>query len=280
MAEFFQNVWSLLTTENENLIRFLSLFFVFIEITVATLLITTILKIKYTKKQILLFIIPFACFSIVTGLFLPGYSSFINIILLPILIKLVFKVTIIKAIIAQIITYLIFIVTGTTVLNIYTIFIDLPSQSIVKIPLYKITISIIQYLLAYLLYYYAKKNDINITLLDNMNKKSNIILLMNFTIGTLAIGLQAFLITSFNDSIPYIISIASLAILIVYFFANLYSLSRTTKLEKTEQDLEEEKAYNKTITVMYDNIRAFRHDFNNIVQAIGRLYCHRRYQRS
>ena len=46
MAEFFQNVWSLLTTENENLIRFLSLFFVFIEITVATLLITTILKIK------------------------------------------------------------------------------------------------------------------------------------------------------------------------------------------------------------------------------------------
>ncbi len=280
MTEFFQNVWSLLTTENENLIRFLSLFFVFIEITVATLLITTILKIKYTKKQILLFIIPFACFSIVTGLFLPGYSSFINIILLPILIKLVFKVTIIKAIIAQIITYLIFIVTGTTVLNIYTIFIDLPSQSIVKIPLYKITISIIQYLLAYLLYYYAKKNDINITLLDNMNKKSNIILLMNFTIGTLAIGLQAFLITSFNDSIPYIISIASLAILIVYFFANLYSLSRTTKLEKTEQDLEEEKAYNKTITVMYDNIRAFRHDFNNIVQAIGRFYCHRRYQRS
>ena len=280
MSEFFQNVWSLLTTENENLIRFLSLFFVFIEITVATLLITTILKIKYTKKQILLFIIPFACFSIVTGLFLPGYSSFINIILLPILIKLVFKVTIIKAIIAQIITYLIFIVTGMTVLNIYTIFIDLPSQSIVKIPLYKITISIIQYLLAYLLYYYAKKNDINITLLDNMNKKSNIILLMNFTIGTLAIGLQAFLITSFNDSIPYIISIASLAILIVYFFANLYSLSRTTKLEKTEQDLEEEKAYNKTITVMYDNIRAFRHDFNNIVQAIGRFYCHRRYQRS
>ena len=134
--------------------------------------------------------------------------------------------------------------------------------------------------MAYLLYYYAKKNDINITLLDNMNKKSNIILLMNFTIGTLAIGLQAFLITSFNDSIPYIISIASLAILIVYFFANLYSLSRTTKLEKTEQDLEEEKAYNKTITVMYDNIRAFRHDFNNIVQAIGRFYCHRRYQRS
>ena len=61
---------------------------------------------------------------------------------------------------------------------------------------------------------------------------------------------------------------------------NLYSLTRTTKLEQTERDLENEKAYNKTITVMYDNIRAFRHDFNNIVQAIGRFYCHRRYQRS
>jgi two-component system sensor histidine kinase AgrC len=33
--------------------------------------------------------------------------------------------------------------------------------------------------------------------------------------------------------------------------------------------LEEEKLYNKTLTILYDNIRGFKHDFNNIVQAIG-----------
>ena len=113
-----------------------------------------------------------------------------------------------------------------------------------------------------------------------MNKKTNAILLFNFLIGVVAIGIQAFIITEYNDYIPLGINIASLIILIAYFGMNLYNLSRTTKLEQTEQDLENEKAYNKTITVMYDNIRAFRHDFNNIVQAIGRFYCHRRYQRS
>lgn len=44
---------------------------------------------------------------------------------------------------------------------------------------------------------------------------------------------------------------------------------RTNKLEITKQNLEEEKLYNKTLTILHDNIRGFKHDFNNIVQAIG-----------
>ena len=49
----------------------------------------------------------------------------------------------------------------------------------------------------------------------------------------------------------------------------MYSLIRTTNLEKTSEDLENEKLYNKTLTILHDNIRGFKHDFNNIVQAIG-----------
>ncbi len=49
----------------------------------------------------------------------------------------------------------------------------------------------------------------------------------------------------------------------------MYSLFRTNKLEITTQDLENERLYNKTITILYDNIRSFKHNFNNIVQALG-----------
>ena len=40
-------------------------------------------------------------------------------------------------------------------------------------------------------------------------------------------------------------------------------------MEQTSKDLETEKLYNKTLTLLHDNIRCFKHDFNNIVQSIG-----------
>ena len=49
----------------------------------------------------------------------------------------------------------------------------------------------------------------------------------------------------------------------------MFSLIRTQKLEQTSQDLETEKLYNKTLSHLHDNIRCFKHDFNNIVQALG-----------
>lgn len=63
--------------------------------------------------------------------------------------------------------------------------------------------------------------------------------------------------------------ISSLFALLLYFFISIYSLFRTNKLEITTEDLEEERLYNKTLTILYDNIRVFKHDFNNIVQSIG-----------
>ena len=49
----------------------------------------------------------------------------------------------------------------------------------------------------------------------------------------------------------------------------MFALSRTLKLEQAELDLEEQKLYNKTLNILYDNVRGFKHDFGNIMQAIG-----------
>ena len=58
-------------------------------------------------------------------------------------------------------------------------------------------------------------------------------------------------------------------VLLLYFAISMFSLIRTNKLEITTQSLEEQKLYNKTLSTLHDNIRGFKHDFNNIVQAIG-----------
>ena len=57
--------------------------------------------------------------------------------------------------------------------------------------------------------------------------------------------------------------------LVTYFLISLYSLIRTNKLEQTSKDLETEKIYNQTLTLLHDNIRCFKHDFDNIVQILG-----------
>lgn len=87
--------------------------------------------------------------------------------------------------------------------------------------------------------------------------------------GILAIALQCFIEFFYVEYIPLYLILASLIVLLIYFFISLYSLYRTLKLESTTQDLEAEKLYNQSLTILYDKIRGYKHDFNNIVQGLG-----------
>ena len=102
-----------------------------------------------------------------------------------------------------------------------------------------------------------------------MKKRITFLLVLNFVIGTIAIGTEYYLLFKYIDLIPNALVFFSLFVLSLYFGISLYSLLRTNKLEITAQSLEDQKMYNKTLNTLYDNIRGFKHDFNNIVQAIG-----------
>jgi len=101
---------------------------------------------------------------------------------------------------------------------------------------------------------------------NELKKKTNIILIFYFILTLLIIFFQAYLSTIYTSILPTLI----LGILLIaYFCFTFYSISRTNKLEAVTQELEEAKLYNKTLSELCDNIRGVKHDFNNIVQAIG-----------
>lgn len=50
---------------------------------------------------------------------------------------------------------------------------------------------------------------------------------------------------------------------------NFLTITRAEKIDKLKRDLEESKKYNKTLSNLNDNIRGFKHDFINILTAIG-----------
>ena len=74
-----------------------------------------------------------------------------------------------------------------------------------------------------------------------------------------------------------IIGLLSFIILISYFAISIYSLTNMAKLEVATQELESAEAFNKSLSTLHDNVRGFKHDFDNIVSTIGRLCKNRRY---
>lgn len=64
--ELLHNMWNVLVTEDENLMRIVLLFLGILETFVTLKLFTTILDIKYTKKQLTLYFIFMFIYAIFT----------------------------------------------------------------------------------------------------------------------------------------------------------------------------------------------------------------------
>ena len=121
----------------------------------------------------------------------------------------------------------------------------------------------------FVFYLLCNRFNLNIASLEVLDKRSKALLILNSILGILSICMQYYLIGFYSDNLPLFITLFSTLTLLIYFITSFYSITRTTKLELAKKDLEETKLYNKTLIILHDNIRCFKHDFNNILQAIG-----------
>lgn len=267
--EILKTFWNVLTTENEQLSILICTPLIFVEMYISMLLFITLLNIKSDKKQKTLYVIVLSIIGLITAWLVPSpYNTFINLIVCPILVFFILKTTIFKAILAEIIQYISFAIVGLIVTNIAPVIFSISTTSFLNIPIYKFSCSLFIYLFVFLIYLFFHHYNISIFKFNNDTKYGKI-LFINLIIGIVSIAIQSYLVTLYNDYIPVFINILSLLILFLYFVCSLISLTRTASLEKTTKDLEEQTLYNKTLTILYDNIRGFKHDFNNIIQAIG-----------
>lgn len=268
--EILQTIWTALTTENETLTKIFASFLMFIELYVSMLLFTTILNISANKKQKILYVLISSAIGVFTMWVVPNpYNTFLNIFVCPILVYFIFKASIVKSLLAQFVTYISFLIIVPILLTIYMLIFNITSNALVMIPIYKLMYSLTLYLMVYLVYKLFHKLNINIKLVNSIKSRFNYRLFVNFIIGIIAISIQGYLVNVYSDYIPLWLNLLSIIMSIIYFLTSIYSLFRTNKLEITTERLEEERLYNKTLTILYDNIRGFKHDFNNIVQAIG-----------
>ena len=140
--EIFQTIWTALTTENKIMLNIIIIPLSFLEATVSTLLFSTILNIKSSKKCKLIYILTFSCISLLSAYIIPTpYNTYFNLIICPILVLFIFKTNILKAILSEVIPYVFFILIGSLLISIYMKILNVNSNyDLMNIPIHKLYI--------------------------------------------------------------------------------------------------------------------------------------------
>ena len=268
--EMLNNIWIALSTENIALVNFLLIPLTFLECTLITMLLINLLNIASTKKQKIAYIILSSIVTIITTNFIPSPLNVIcNYLIFFILIYIIFRQGILKSIAALLFPMILFALVSLLVTNIYIKVLKITFFQAETIPIYRMPYLAIVYIFIALIILGLKNKNLKIQLLEDLDRNTKIMLILNFAFGLLAIIIQSILNVYYVTIAPIYISFLSFIVLIAYFIINLYSLTRITKLTTTTRELRTAEEYNKSITVLYDDVKGFKHDFNNIVSSIG-----------
>lgn len=268
--EIFQTIWTALTTPNEGLTYLTGIPLTYLDAFVGMLFFTTVLNIETTKKQKILYVLVYATLGNLINFLLPSeYKIFVNIIVLPFIIYFVFKTTILKSILSEIVIFAITSIFDFFLANVFLHIFGITFEQLLTIPIYKMGSALSIYLCIFLLTLAIKYFKISIHVFDNMNKKTKTIIILNAILLILVLAMQFYLVTFYSDTMPILVTLISIIGIIAYFSTSIYAVINSSKLEIAARDLEGAKLRIHSLKVLHDTVRTFKHDFDNIVNGIG-----------
>lgn len=268
--EILNNIWMALSTPNEGLVNILTIPLFFVENFLTMLLFIYILGLQPNKKTKTLYVILMSIVSILSTFIVPNpINIFFNYFTMILIIFILFKISILKSILAAISSALIFALVGTLISNPYLAFFNISSEMLESTVIYKLIYLLIVYILISLIIFVTKNRNIKINFLDDIDSKSKYIIIINIILGFLTLIIQSIVTFYYVDTLPIIITFLSFISLLAYFSISMYSLTRVMKLTLTTKKLQSAEEYNHTLRILHDNVRGFKHDFDNIVTTIG-----------
>ena len=268
--EILNNIWSALNSSNINLINIIFIPTAFIENFLILLLFTSILKISVNIKKKLLYVFITSLWILLTLHIIENpFNIFINYFFAIILQYVIFKPPFLKSIVASVLSLVIFNLIGILILNPFITIFNITSEQLSTIPIYRILYLLLIYLITIICITILKHIKPNFNFSDNIDKKNKAVIISNLCIGILAIIIQSVTLFYYVDRLPIFITFLGFISLVVYFVLSIYTLTRIFKLILTTQELESTKEYNRSLRILHDGVRGFKHDFDNILTTIG-----------
>lgn len=268
--DILNNIWMALNISNETLVSYLAIPFSFIENFICLLLFSFVLNIKITKKQRLLYVFIVSIEALITINFLPvPYNIFVNYLFIILTIKKLLNLPWIKSIFAAILPPILFGLIGMLISNPYMTIFNISHSDLISIPIYRILYNFLIYAIVSFILLIIKYHHISIKFIDDIDKKNKLIILANLILGFITLAFQSIITVYYINTLPILITFFSFITLLVYFGLSIYSLTRTMELTTTTKKLQSAESYNNTLRILHDNIRSFKHDFDNIITTIG-----------
>ena len=269
MMDIFQTIWTAMTTPKESLVKIMLIPLAYLDAFVGMLFFTIVLNIKATAKRKLIYVIIYGTIAnIITFLVPTSYAVFVNLILWPVMVFLILKTTILKSILSEIVTAVTTSILDFIFANILLVF-NITSDMIVYVPIYRLIVVLGIFLIMFLLSRVIHIFKINISTLDNINPKTKALLIVNCLLIILVLAMQFYLVTFYSSTMPLFITIINIIGLIAYFSVSIYSIVNSSKLETTQLNLENANHTIHSLTILHDQVRSIKHDFDNMVNCIG-----------
>ena len=268
--EILNNIWTALTIPNPDLINIIFIPTAFVENLLILLLFTAFIKISVNIKKKLIYVFITSIWILLTLHIIPNpFNIFINYFFAIILQYIIFRPVFVKSIIASVLSLVVFNLIGILLLNPFITIFNITSEQLSTIPIYRILYLLLIYLITAICIIILKHTKLNFNFSDNIDKKNKTVIILNLCIGILAIVIQSITLFYYVDRLPVFITFLGFISLVVYFALSIYTLTRIFKLILTTQELESTKEYNRSLRILHDGVRGFKHDFDNIVTTIG-----------
>ena len=265
-----QTIWSALTTQNEPLIKFLAIPLNFLDAFVCMLFFTSILNINTSSKRKLLYVLTYGTIgNIITFIVPTSFAVFVNIIIWPLMVFFILKTTILKSILSEVVTLVTSSIFEFILSSIFFNIFNINYDMLISTPLYRIISALSIYLAIFLLAKLVKYLKLNIKVIDNLNIKTKILLLINICLIIFVIAMQFYLVRFYSSSMPFLITFAGILGLVAYSIISIYNLINISNLAITKTDLESANLTINSLKILHDQVRSFKHDFDNIVNSIG-----------
>lgn len=264
------NLWLAISTPNEELVKIVCVFLLFIETPLSFSLINNVFNLSCTKKQKYLYISVTACIAAIATLFISWpFNIILNYITAFLILYFVIKLSFIKSFIATIFPSIVFNLIGYLLANPYLDLLKITYEENNTIAIYRIPFALLTYSIVLIFNLIIKYRKFTINILEDFDKKSKSIIIFNFIFGFICIFLQGILSVKYIDILPIEFTFFNFICLLIYFVLSFFSLAKVMSLSTTTKKLESAEEYNKTLHILHDNVRGFKHDFDNIVTTIG-----------
>lgn len=277
MIQSLSWIHNILFTPNEQLVYILLIPACFIESGFLYLIIMSLLDMKLEKKKNLLYEFAFSIIGVLLYLSVPApFNTIIYYICICILLKLLLNVKLLKSFLAIIVALFIIASINLLIQKPYMALLRINNETYIDTPIYRIGYLFIFYLLLFMtniIIRKVKKSDLTYEPLDLLDRQTLATIYHYIGFAFLCLIVELILTALYIDKIPVPVTIFNFCLIFFIFLLSLFILSRVITLETTKKSLQSAEEYNKSLTILYDEVKGFNHDFKNIVSAIDGYIC-------